>query len=429
MLFLSCTIDCRPAAEPPAPRATVYDADPDHLWNRLYSSLYLRTTAEGKVYGHDELEPLLYAESQHLLTGASHKNLLALLDEFLDKEGHRLIKDPVKRAVFQHDLWAVFDWAADPTAADLPEATRHTEERRALQTRLARMIRQLALSAEQIKQLPNNYAAAVASGTVAKAHDPDKADQPFLPPDLFKADGPWVMLEERPSLLGAPAHVRAFGGRSAFFVFLNLPAGRLATVDYLGKLGRFPKPLLPQPARESGVILNPDLPQFPAGTQVALVRELVVIDDHGNLVPTRILEELQFRVYRDIPKEAKKDSKQDFYQFRMRRGELFAEKAGGLRADDAKSEGFGGLNREHLDPFEQPDTRPHPSPILRECVACHARGDGPGIHSVQTYRRGFSYGVERPPDLIDSEQRRQEDALRRWKRQQYDWGLLEGLNK
>src|SRR5262245_34434844 len=84
---LGSLVGCRPApdgaAESPVPRATLYDADADHLWNRLYSALYLRTTADGKVYGGGELDPLLYPQSKHLLTGKHHKEVLALLDEFL----------------------------------------------------------------------------------------------------------------------------------------------------------------------------------------------------------------------------------------------------------------------------------------------------------------------------------------------------------
>ena len=263
------------AAEPPVPRATLYDADADHLWNRLYSALFLRTAADGKVYGADELEPLLYPQSKFLLTGKQHKETLALLDEFLAKDGPNLIKDPLKRAILQHDLWAVFDWSADPDAADGRETAHLSAERRALQTRLARILRLLASSADQMRQLPDTYAAAVAAGTFARAYDPDKADKPFLPPDLFEADGPWVLLAENPGRLATPAHVQVFGGRSAFFAFLNLPKGRKATLEYLEQLRKFPNPLLPRAASSSGIRLNPDLPQFPIGTQAALVRDAV----------------------------------------------------------------------------------------------------------------------------------------------------------
>ena len=60
------------AADPPktqpdsavnVPKVTVYDADPQHLWNRLYAALYVRTSADGKTYGEDGLDPLLWPSS------------------------------------------------------------------------------------------------------------------------------------------------------------------------------------------------------------------------------------------------------------------------------------------------------------------------------------------------------------------------------
>ena len=46
----------------------VYDADPQHLWNRLYDALYVRTTEDGQSLGRGELDPLLWESSTYLLT-------------------------------------------------------------------------------------------------------------------------------------------------------------------------------------------------------------------------------------------------------------------------------------------------------------------------------------------------------------------------
>ena len=82
---------------------------------------------------------------------------------------------------------------------------------------------------------------------------------------------------------GAPlamAHAKFFSGRSAFLVFIRLPDGRQATLDYLDKLGKAGSPLVARevkladgtPHRDTD--FRPDLPQLPAGTQVALVRQI-----------------------------------------------------------------------------------------------------------------------------------------------------------
>ncbi len=39
-------------------RWTLYDPDPNHVWNRLYRTFY-RRERDGHEYGYDELDPLL----------------------------------------------------------------------------------------------------------------------------------------------------------------------------------------------------------------------------------------------------------------------------------------------------------------------------------------------------------------------------------
>ncbi|MGH9907360.1 MAG: hypothetical protein ACRD8U_17460 [Pyrinomonadaceae bacterium] len=41
----------------------IYHPDPDHVWNRLHRSFYLRVGLDGHEYGHDELDPLLWSTS------------------------------------------------------------------------------------------------------------------------------------------------------------------------------------------------------------------------------------------------------------------------------------------------------------------------------------------------------------------------------
>ena len=98
------------------PEVKLYDADPIHLWNRIHSALFLRIARDGTRFGEDGLDPLLWPRSQFLLLGECHKYVVSVLDEFLAKEGHKLIKDPIKKVLFQRDLWSVFDWLSNPNA-------------------------------------------------------------------------------------------------------------------------------------------------------------------------------------------------------------------------------------------------------------------------------------------------------------------------
>lgn len=263
-LFLGFTLclfaGCSPAvADPPtkADQITHYDQDPAHLWNRLHALLLTRPDGDGQMVGRDTLDPVVFPTTKRLLEGPTHAEAVKLLDEFL-AGGHQLVRDPVKRAVMQRDLWAVFDWAAYPFGNFY---NGQIETRTGpLQERLAQAIRKLALSKAEAEALPDTYALAVKSKAFPVGFDPAKPNDPFLAPDLFDPAGPWVCVTG-PRDLSAPVaseHARVFAGRSAFLVFIRLPMGRKATLGYLDKLNTFPKPWKVLP-RE----LSPEVPQFP----------------------------------------------------------------------------------------------------------------------------------------------------------------------
>jgi hypothetical protein len=210
----------------PPTAAGPYHPVPQHPWNRLHHHLQVRTAVDGREFGLDEVDPLLWRETKHLLSGPSHTQALGLLDEFLRTAGDRLISDPLKRAVLQHDLWAVFDWAAAPRFDGRDERART-----ALMTSLARVIRRLALTRAQIEQLPNTYADAARSDA-------------SLPADLVSAEGKWVPIVG----LQPIARQHASGlSRSVFSVLWSVPGGAGATTAYWKQLWEFPTPYVPSP--------------------------------------------------------------------------------------------------------------------------------------------------------------------------------------
>src|SRR5271154_486151 len=83
----------------------LFHPDPQHISNRLYRQLHVRTEPGGKEHGFDALDPLLWSETNYLLSGKSHGRAIALLDEFLRTHAERQIADPAKRAILQRDLW------------------------------------------------------------------------------------------------------------------------------------------------------------------------------------------------------------------------------------------------------------------------------------------------------------------------------------
>jgi hypothetical protein len=425
---------------PPTPGVSVavYDKHPSHVWNRLYAALWVREDFQGNRYGEDSLDPMLWPQSKHLLSQPSHDAALRILDEFLRTHAENLIQGPVKRAMLQRDLWAVFDWSVQPYPG-LPE---YRDERRELQKRLAELLRRLALTPEQIKALPDNYAQAVHSGAFPANYNPAQPQQPFLPPDLFDPRGPWVCITPSPETPAgggvAKGHVSNVSGRSVFLVFMRLPEGRKATLDYFQTLWNFPQPWIGGPDDRGPLETNPNLPSFPAGTQVALVRQMVLFDNRGNLVVSPITESVQIRVYREITNSRRyfagglTTSGQDFFEIRISRPLLFSGNQGGLRAtghDEIEPSTFQTMGFDEIGESDNAGrVVPHFTSIMRRCVNCHSGGGIRSFNSVDSLLKPTRVQLD-PEDVNYGPRYWNESAALWWKQNRYEWGLLNGYWK
>jgi hypothetical protein len=442
-------------------RTTLHHHNHDHLWNRLHSALLIRVGPDGRAYGEDRLEPLLWLESDHLLKGKSADRAVAVLEEFVRAKGETLIEDSLKRALLQRDLWLVFNWLAKPDAAD------RDQPRQRLGALLAKVIRQLALSPEQIARLPDNYASAVGSKRFTNRFDPDRPDRAYLPPDLFKADGPWVCLgrSEGPT---ASEHLLESGGNrftnSTFLIFLKFPASRDAVLDFLKRLAAFDKPLyLPSTDEKTRRFLpnlpNPALPQWPRGTEVALVRRALLIDSKVRVVASPLTESVQLRVMRtDTPVMTAKTVEglygargtdaQAFAEFRLGRETLFAGEAGGLRDVSAERDFKTGFNSHPWDEFRGQRSPASTSGSFPErsqpfqnnrasCFGCHQY---PGVYSFNSFHGDFPFTVARKlkdgrdghyvprsHSLAPMPVKKVEQAAVKWKQEQPGWKALRKL--
>ena len=400
-------------------RNSLYDANPNHLWNRIHERFHVRTASNGSEYGFDTVDPLLWRETRHLLQGPSAASAVRVLDEFLTSGGERMIRDPLKRAVFQHDLWAVFDWLASVSDGN-------KTARSALMRRIARVMRRVALPRNDIEALPDTYAAAVASGGFAERRGTSQQET-YLPRDMFSSVGPWVTVGSGGSVFEPllPQHSRELG-RSAFIVLWNLPGGAAQTREYLQKLWNFPQPFVPddmfQFERDGEVRarVNPALPGVPDGTRLALVRKMLAIDDSGVIIPSNVIETIQMRTF---PGPV-------FSELKMSRAALFAGNAGGLRAVSADESDFVTFSATGMDWIEQATGR---GPLtfrheLDGCINCHHVGFDPAITTVLSLRQ-----MLRPASLVNS----RHDRWSRWstpsivaadaKSRTYEWGVLQGL--
>jgi hypothetical protein len=416
---------------------TIYAQDPCHLWNRLNETLFSRTAPDGKRFGLDELDILYWRSTKYLLESPSREKALAVLDEFIDTNGERLVRDPLKRAWLQRDLWELFDWSAKPFRD--PATARSC---RGLQSRLVVLLRRVALTTNEIQLLPDNYAQSVTDN---------------LPRGLFQTNGDWVAVRDQSDELTAPSHVSSFDGHSAFTVHLRVPGGRAAAEAYLQKLSSFARTNQLWAYQTNRFLwvntnepldlleLNPAIPQFPPKTDWALVRRMVLIDADGKLQPTRFVESIQLRHYLTIKKTSfvtvtnelgyavpAQVPQQGVYEFQFNRRD-----GGRLRELEQKERGFAFVHfrGKGIDPFEmdssfngnrkpEPDSKRLQSVVLETCGQCHSSR---GIFSVNSYTRFLSASVQAPASFVEAVRGQDQSEETYWKQRQYDWGLLQGL--
>lgn len=422
---------------------------------RLRRALFVRTAADNYEHSARELDPLLSRSSYYLLASPRYDEIESMLIEL---DARNLIpRDPLRRAILERDLWAIFDWLVQTGWSEWSSSSRldptpqlRVPRARHLASVLGRALKRVAPIAAEIDALPDNFNVAAAS----RAWPSDVVDEPsndaFLPTDLLDPSGPWIELQSSDYEPLTPLHDEAFGFRSVFSVHLRLPGGRDATLDYIRRLREFPDPLVrndeldryqrqaPEWERVAGWrYLNPDAPQFPVGTEVALVRRMALFDDAGRLHLSGIVESVQIRRFRKIGPAVvlyrmnAEPSDQHMVEFVLDRDQLFDGKNGGLRAvarDETRQLSFLTYDfdgQDLLDPL-------HPPRVLDTCFACHA---APGIFSMVSYTRipggaGSQLGCKtprlphqflvRPPCAARD---RGDDA----KLRQFDWGVLQSL--
>jgi hypothetical protein len=372
----------QPPAEPSG--VTIYDPNPNHLWNRLHRALHVRLTDLGNAekeqallpgdqsYHAFELDAFLWPNrSTYLRFGEPHKTALHVLDEFLAKDGEKLVREPIKRAVLQRDLWALFDWTR----------SWHTDVTgRGLRTRLAKAIHRLALSPEEIKALPDNFAAVAAT-----------RELPGFPVDLWDTGGLWVLIgDDNKNTNGArtitPVHDSFFGGRSTFLVFLRADDSRDKTIKFIKNLNENSKP---PPAR------------------VALVRRMLLIDNQGRIRLTPITETVQIRG--DVAEQEFKLNRKDFLEGKIQQS-IHCVTADHTERPEILFMGYNAGNGR--------------APILKSCFHCHQGSDLNSHTQIFSARAG---PMRARPRLIDSTVDDEVAKCIRWKSNQFMWGKLQGL--
>ena len=253
----------------------IYSADPNDSWNRIFYFLFSRRIQarlsdefpEGAPFVDKPVfafRPKFRASTRvferteigdrMVLNEPAYSAFVAALQDALKEDTPRA---PAPRAVMQSDVWAAHDILSYPFSQ--PELE---ERRRRVLALLSQLMLKIALTPEEIQSVPDNYAAAVHRLGL---------------PDLFQKGSGWIEIRWFPYRM----HDEAAGFRRFVRVFLK-PA---------------------HPPRDLRKFLN-TLPDSPDSTDmaaqldgVALITQLLAIDNRGELHPTRLASEIQVRVF------------------------------------------------------------------------------------------------------------------------------------
>jgi len=261
-------------------------------------------------------------------------------------------RSAIARALMQNDLWGAYDRLFIPLLPDDEKAL--GERRKAALDLIARLIRKIALTPEEIGALPDNYSTAALRRSV---------------PNVLGKDSGWMEVE----WFMPRQHDHQAGYRKVSRVFLK-PA---------------------HPPLDKSKFLNSllDEPTNPISLDgVALVTQLLLLDAHGNPQPTRFTIEAQARLF-DRSHEGRLKTTVKVSEISRR---LFMRdpNSGGLVAEEESTPAYlsdggnYGFAEGQLMPGHQPEIMEPVQVMLRtRCAACH----GDDLQQVMTF------SIARPP--------------------------------
>ena len=361
----------------------VYAANPDDAWNRIFYGLFTRTIKtrlsddfpEGKPFGvvavmgfpqlsvsrntflrieggDRAIEPL-YPSGTGLSTtdldGSNramieplYSQLTKALEDALHEKPQR---PPLARALMQCDVWAAHDLLSRNYNFDGEEGKQRLERRNQLLNLLARLVKKLALTSDEIKTLPDNYAAA--------GHHL---------PDLFGASSEWLEVRWSQERI----HDSAADYRRVARVFIK-PAS---------------------PPKDKDTFLNGlrHAENFPEHLDtVAVVTQNLLIDSNGKVVPTTLTYEVQMRTF--VKDKDGKLVKTEVKQYELSRRLLLNDpKSGGFLAVDGKAPAYLPSAGNGYAFASQNPTEPILVRLGTRCMACHGR-DGQVVLTFSRHDR------------------------------------------
>ena len=275
----------------------IYATDPADAWNRIFYCLFTRSVRtrlsddfqEGKPFdrvsvmgfpqllvsrqsferiesGDRAIEPLYPSSTRGVTTDQDGANramaepVYSLLKKALEDALHeKNQRPPLARALMQSDVWAAHDLLSRNYNFEGEAGKQRLERRNQLLKLLAQFVKKLALTEDEIRSLPDNYAAGV------RVHHL---------PDLFEESSGWM-------------EIRWYEERLHDFA-----------ADYRRVARVFIKPTSPPKDKDRFLNGLPEAKNFPEHLDaVALVTQNLLIDSNGKVVPTPLSYEVQMRTF------------------------------------------------------------------------------------------------------------------------------------
>ncbi len=370
----------------------IYASDANDSWNRIFHCLFTRTVQTrlsndfpsaapfqpAQAMGQSDLkistktftriesgdraiDPLYpsFLNRGGDFEALSEPRSLRLESALNDALSEKMTRSTAHRALMQSDVWATYDMMARRFSFVGEDA----EQQRAIQKRLlpllARFIKKLALTPQEINALPDNYALA------ARQHKL---------PNLFDPQSGWMEVEWSPH----QEHDQAFNFRRSTRIFFK------------------PKKM-PKSASEKKILLEAlraeRLNQNKLLVSVALVVQNLLIDNEGNVVPSPLTYEVQLRHF---AKQEGDKARVEVYELN-RQLYLANPKSGGLKALSENEPAYlpdGGNDLTFASSLSSGNGSPTPIlvPLRSRCVSCH----GDNFQVVLTLSRHFLDGMDVP---------------------------------
>ncbi|CAN5881565.1 hypothetical protein BH18ACI4_BH18ACI4_08010 [soil metagenome] len=346
---------------------SIYSADPNDSWNRIFQLLFTRTVkahlssefkegapftrAEGmgipalrisaRVFAQNEIgdraiEPLYpsffnASGALQVLTEPRYSQLKRALADALNEVP---LRPPIARALMQRDAWADYDILFETHDSGGDKDKEIGGKKEEMLWLLARFTRKLALTPQEIESLPNNYSAAITAKIL---------------PNLFTMRNGWMEIQLLPERL----HDRSSKFRRASRVFIKPRGTDQNQTNFLESL-------------------KGNLDMASKVEAVALAVQDLLIDSNGKVVPSPVINKVQFRNFFTDQKAALSTAEIRHYEM-SRRLLLTNPSTGGFVEFDEKSPAYLAVAGNDYD-FAT-SSSPEGSPVMirlrTRCTQCH----------------------------------------------------------